>query len=474
MGRFLNLAQGTEATPERQEVLAGGQAVTAEPGLSSAAERAQVASFAREEPASLLHWVGLLALCLYLPVGLITELSLRLFGGHLYLSIVAMSVMLVAFLLSGGFLRTINTRVGKLWWALLVWMIVAAPFSYWKSGTLAMLINYVPRAHFLLFFVCAFVVNLRQVHFLMRCQGALGYLYLIWCFAFGKIDPVTGRFAIPDSMFLANANDLAIQLLVSSGAFFYLASQKSLVSRMFGFAGLPVALYYVLRTGSRGTFLAAVVVFLLISYYSRPAVRGMLAAIAGITLAVALLTVPGQTLRRLTLIFLDPGSAAASGRVTSEQEASSVASQMQRWALLKLSVWYTITNPVFGVGQGQFINKVGGDAIAEGERSSWLGTHNMYTQISSECGIPAAALFISVLWLSIRSMIRLLKLSRMRGSTGPFESVAFSLLAMLVGFGVSGMFHHLAYSQFLPLLAGQAAALEMVAGPYSQERQIVS
>jgi hypothetical protein len=275
-------------------------------------------------------------------------------------------------------------------------------------------------------------------------------------------------------MFLANANDLAIQLLVSSGAFFYLASQKSLVSRLFGFAGLPVALYYVLRTGSRGTFLAAVVVFLFVSYYSRPGVRGILVAIAGITLVVALLAVPGQTLHRLTLIFLDPGSVAASGRVTSTQEASSVASQMQRWALLKLSVWYTITNPVFGVGQGQFINKVGGDAIAEGERSSWLGTHNMYTQISSECGIPAAALFISVLWLSIRSAIRLLKLSRTRGSTFPCESVAFSLLAMLVGFAVSGMFHHLAYSQFLPLLAGQAAALEMVTGLYSQERQIAS
>lgn len=415
-----------------------------------------------------MHWVGLVALCVYLAVGLITELSLRLFHGHLYLSIVAMATMLVAFLLSGGILRTVNSRIGKLWWGLLVWMMVAAPFSYWRSGTISILSDYIPRIHFLLFFVCAFVVNLRQLHFLMRYQGALGYLFLIWCFAFGKVDPITGRFAIPDSMFLANANDLAIQLLVSSGGFFYLASQKGLLSKLFGFAGLPLALYYILRTSSRGTFLALVVVFILVGYFSRRAARSALVLSAAVTLVAALLVIPGESLRRLTLIFLDPGSAVTRGLAVGDQEASSVASQMQRWALLKQSVWYTITNPVFGVGQGQFINRVGGDAASEGERSAWLGTHNMYTQISSECGIPGALLFVSVLWFSIRSTIRLLKLSRARETAAPWESAAFSLLAMLIGFGVSGIFHHIAYAHFLSLLAGQAVVLDVTTRPYLQ------
>lgn len=458
MGRFLRLGQRTEAPPSAQ----GGAVI---------AEKVAVAATPKEEPGSLLHWVGLLALCLYLPSGLITELSLKLFGGHLYLAVVAMAVMMAAFLLSGGILRTVKSTIGKFWWALLAWMIIAAPFSYWKGGTLITLANYIPRAHFLLFFVSAFVVNLRQAQFLMRYQGALGYLYLIWCAIFGEVDPVTGRFGIPDSLFLANANDVAIQLLVSSGAFFYLATQRGWLSRLFGFAGWPIALYYLLKTGSRGTFLAAVVVFLLVGYFSRPVVRLTLAATAAITLVVALLAVPSDSLRRLTLIFLDPGSAVARGLATGDQEASSVASQMQRWALLKESVWYTVTHPVFGVGQGQFINKAGGDAASEGERSAWLGTHNMYTQMSSECGIPALALFVSVIWLSLRSSIRLLKLSRDAATTAPWESLAFPLFAMLTAFAVSGIFHHIAYSPLLPLLAGQVMVLEIIARPLPQTQK---
>jgi len=436
--------------------------------MSSETGKPEIAATVQETPASLLHWVGLLALCFYLVMGFITELCLRLFHGHLYLSVVAMATMLVSFLLSGGVLRTINSKVGKLWWGLMVWMIAAVPFSYWRSGTIMMLSDYIPRVHFLLFFICAFVANLRQVHFLMRCQGALGYLCLMWCFLFGKLDPITGRFAIPDSMFLANANDLAIQLLVSSGGFLYLASQKGLVSRLFGLAGLPLALYYVLRTGSRGTFLAAVAVFILVGYFSRRAARSALVLSAAVTLVAALLVIPGESLRRLTLIFLNPESAVTRGLAIGEQEASSVASQMQRWELLKQSVWYTITNPVFGVGQGQFINRVGGDAASEGERSAWLGTHNMYTQISSECGIPGALLFVSVLWLSIRSTARLLKVSRARETAAPWESAAFSLLAMLIGFAVSGIFHHIAYAHFLSLLAGQAVVLDVTTRPYLQ------
>jgi hypothetical protein len=471
MGRFLNLAQRTAGPPGPHEVRSGGRAEITGQGTSPGAEEAEVAATSKEEPGSLLHWLGLLALCLYLPSGLITELSLKLFGGHLYLAVVAMSVMMAAFLLSGGILRTVKSTIGKLWWALLAWMILAAPFSYWKGGTLITLANYIPRAHFLLFFVSAFVVNLRQAQFLMRYQGALGYLYLIWCALFGEVDPVTGRFGIPHSLFLANANDLAIQLLVSSGAFFHLAMQKGLLSRLFGFAGWSITLYYLLKTGSRGTFLAAVVVFLLVGYFLRPAVRWTLAATAGITLVVALLAVPSDSLRRLTLIFLEPDSAVARGLARGEQEASSVASQMQRWGLLKESLWYTVTNPVFGVGQGQFINKVGGDAASEGERSAWLGTHNMYTQISSECGIPALALFVGVIWLSIRRSTRLIQLSRVSATAAPWESIAFSLFAMLTAFAVSGIFHHIAYSPLLPLLAGQVTTLEIVTRPLLQKQK---
>ena len=81
-------------------------------------------------------------------------------------------------------------------------------------------------------------------------------------------------------------------------------------------------------------------------------------------------------------------------------------SSESREYLLKQSIIFTFTHPVFGVGPGQFSSYEGGLRTEEGERGSWHETHNTFTQISSECGIPAMLCYIGAVFTTFAMLNR--------------------------------------------------------------------
>ena len=58
------------------------------------------------------------------------------------------------------------------------------------------------------------------------------------------------------------------------------------------------------------------------------------------------------------------------------------------------SLEMTANHPIFGVGPGNFQTLTG----------DWHVTHNTYTELSSECGIPALFLFLLLLWSGFRNL----------------------------------------------------------------------
>jgi O-antigen ligase len=317
----------------------------------------------------------------------------------------------------------------------------------------------------LLFFLSAFLLNLKQCRIFVLISALTGYCLLLWCSLYGVMDPASGRFMIPESLFFANANDLGSQLVISLGSFLYLCTQRSMFFRLFGIVGFPITLLFMLKTGSRGSALACVAFTAVVFLYSRGAAK--ILVIAGITaaLAVAVATIPSTALSRLVLIFLNPEKEVRSEEAYSRQQMHDISSQIARWELLKLSLWYTVTNPVFGVGPGVFMDRVAGDDAKKSRRSGWVGTHNSYTQVSSESGLPGAFCYIAVLWLTIRTARRLLAQSRDHPVLTEINKLAFALLAMAVTFSVSAFFHHVAYTGYLALLAGQVLALNRASQP---------
>ena len=118
---------------------------------------------------------------------------------------------------------------------------------------------------------------------------------------------------------------------------------------------------------------------------------------------------------------------------------------------------------MFGVGPGEFQDYQGGLAATAGERGMWHETHNGYTQISSECGIPAIGFYIAGMVLTFRSLRRIVK------TNIPFLSpMARTLSVMMVGYSVCLFFLSQGYSFVLLVICALSVCIE---GALQQEQQ---
>jgi O-antigen ligase len=281
--------------------------------------------------------------------------------------------------------------------------------------------------------------------------------------------PSENRFRIPHSLFYANSNDLALALLLGIGSFLFLFHRPARVGRSAGIAGILLSTFYAFRTGSRGCVIAASAMLILIFSLSRTRWKVAAAGLAALLAAALAAGIGGgspSALHRLSLLMSD-----ASSPARTESDVSSVASQREREELFKTSLQYTLSHPLFGVGPDQFATAVSQDAARASQHLPWLGTHNTYTQVSSECGIPALILYVAVIGVCLRSNLRLYRRTRDHPDYLEMAGLSCCLLAGTLVYAVSAFFFHMAYSAYLPELAGFTVALQLVAAPLSQTKQ---
>src|SRR6185437_3589419 len=108
-----------------------------------------------------------------------------------------------------------------------------------------------------------------------------------------------------------------------------------------------------------------------------------IAAVVMIMLGVGLaLTTPKYILRLKTLV---------GGDITGTGDHGSMDARRD---LLMESIRVTLQHPIFGVGPGNF----------QAYTKSWHVTHNTYTELSSETGIPGLALFLTILYFTFRNL----------------------------------------------------------------------
>lgn len=423
-------------------------------------ERAPPARSAPSPPGAI-ETAGFVLFCFYLLSGFANDWSLRLFGAKAYLSTATLFLLPVAWLLSGNALRGLHTRTARCWIAFLLWMLAATPLSIWKGGSAGMIANYLPRAYFCFFYTVAFVTSLRRCRQLMYVHIAAAAALLLSCAVFGGSgDPAESRLRIPDSLFYANSNDLALALLLGISSFLFLLARPGVGARLAGTAGVLAAAFYAFETGSRGSVIAAASLFVLIFWLTRH--KGMMLALAFAVLVMLFVTAiagaRSSTLHRLSLLLDDSTSSPSE----SSADLASVASQQQREGLFATSLRYTLAHPIFGVGPDQFPNAVQQDAERSGRHIPWLGTHNSYTQISSECGVPALIFYAAVIVFCLRSNLRIYLGTRDRPGFRDMAALSLCLLAGTYVYAVSAFFFHMAYSADLPMLAGFSVALQLV------------
>ena len=248
---------------------------------------------------------------------------------------------------------------------------------------------------------------------------------------------------------IGNANDFTAHLffVLPFVIFVLLISDRGWIRRILCLGVLGYGLYYCAATGSRGGLVAfvAVCAFILVRAPGRVRIGALAAAAAMFLLLLAVL--PQSLLQRYATLFSND---------TDDQEA--VQSTAARTNLLRSSIQFTMQHPIFGVGPGEFSDYEASAAKSAGKKGAWQVTHNAYTEVSSEVGIPALLFYLAAIVMSFRTFGRVYRASRSRPHLRSMSMACFCCQLSLVGFCTATIFLSLAYTMYLPAMSGLAMA----------------
>ena len=392
----------------------------------------------------------LLVLCTYLLSASANDITLHLFRMKAYISTVSIILLPLAFLASGGGMRGFRNEMGRWWFAFAIWLLLCAPFSVWRSDTVNLLSNYLIRDYLLYFVICACVTTVHHLRVLMWILGFRAFVVLVTCVAFGSDQ--SGRFSIAGSPFLSNANELGLQLLLGIIFLVFSFFGSSAPAKLIGGTGMLISASYMLKTGSRGVLLATLAVGGVLFLLSRR--KWTFLALAIPAFVVTLVFTPAHTRHRLTLIFGSPTSAT----IRTNEELEAVGSQMQREQLLRESISYAFQHPLLGVGPGEFMVAEAGVKEEQGGFAEWRGTHNSYTQVASEAGLPGFIFYVAAILTCLRMSLRLYRRVVKEKGLEDLAGVSLCISLGTVGYAISTFFFHIAYSSYFPVLAGLCGA----------------
>lgn len=370
-------------------------------------------------------------------------------------------LMLVLLLPGGGLLRVLNSLVGIAFVALTAWIMLAVPFSVWKGGSTRWLaMRWLPN---MLTFAAFAALLLTMVHW-RRVAGAIGWatpVITLSALLAGKVDAL-GRASVAEGT-LGNANELAAILLMALP--FWVGSARvpgaSMVRKLIVFGSLPLAFYVVLRTGSRSGVLTLGLLCLMFVFQFRAAGRLILLTLMVIVSLVVLAAVPSEIRDRLTTFFTADEDSEQNLMIA---ESAAGSSKLRKQLLLD-SIEAAVKHPLFGVGPGMFAVYTGNKYGDLGEFGGWKEAHNTYTQLASEAGFPALAMFLTALVASFGGVIRVYRAARKLPGQLDVERQAYTFVMSFAGFAVFALFDSLHHLPFLFMMFGLAASFTRLALP---------
>ena len=352
-------------------------------------------------------------------------------------------------LLTGGLQRMFRSRAPYFWLAFFAWMVLAAPFSFWKGGSIQRVITYGRVDIMLLFLVAGLAVTWKDIRATFCAIAVAAVVCLSASRLFMQND--NGRISLAGIGSIGNSNDLAAQLLLLLPflLFFALGRRASVVIRIAALGLIAYGIRVILGTASRGALIALFAVLLCILLRASLFQRIAMVLIGLVLTGVMMVSLPAATLTRLGALF-------------GAKDAEAAESSDSRWYLFKKSVQYTIQHPLFGVGPDEFSNYEGESSLAEGRHGNWHATHNAYTEVSSECGIPALIFFVAGLASAIRLVMRTYRQAKREGY-GEIADACFCYLIAMTGYLGALTFLANAYSYTLPAMVGIAVAMSFAA-----------
>ncbi|HEY9140535.1 MAG TPA: O-antigen ligase family protein [Bryobacteraceae bacterium] len=386
---------------------------------------------------------------LFLRLSVLPELIFYITHVNTYLLYLVGPLAIVSTLLKGGVQRTFQSRAAWYWLAFLVWMTLAVPFSSWPGGSVARVKSYTEFEVIFLILVGGMALSWSEVRVIFRTIAAAAVMNLISTRLFERM--ANGRVSLESSGTIGNSNDLAAQLLLVLPflLFFMMGRGRSIVVRIGVLGLLMYGLWIILGTASRGALIGLGVVFLCLLLHASLPQRLLLVVLAGVIALAALAVLPAMTLNRLGSLF-------------GAKDKEATESAESRKYLFQTSVKFTIENPVFGVGPGQFSNFEGKTSREQGLHGNWHETHCAFTEVSSECGVPAFIFFTAGIGSALLLVLRTYRMAKREG----YPEIANGCFCYLLGMGgylVALVFLAQAYTYRLPAMVGLAVTLNFAA-----------
>jgi O-antigen ligase len=358
-------------------------------------------------------------------------------------------ILLAGMIMTSTTKTIFKTGVGKAMTAFTLWIAFCVGFSTWRGGSFNILIL-AAQALLLMFFMAAFLRTLddcyRAMYVIAVAIAVIGVLSLI-IGGGHQNDPRLGLGT--KNQTLADANFLALHLVLGVPFIYFTTTWKK------GFVKLGLILMVLPllvslgRTGSRMGLLALGVGVLFFMIFASNAQRVFIVLAGILCLSLAPFLVPQKMLDRFTTYFQAHNAA--------EEEAAESAET--RKALLLRGIELTFEHPLVGVGPGEFRDAEAKEAMAEGKRGMWHFTHNAYTEVSSETGIPGLILFLVAMFYCYHG------LSRYRSSypSRRVRRAALCIQMAVVITAVGAFFLSVAYSGILYPIMGLSAAFQLAA-----------
>jgi len=301
----------------------------------------------------------------------------------------------------------------------------------------------------LMFIVMVNVLRTRQrLMGLMWLSFGMG-LYLSYTalemYSRGELKIEGYRVAVDVGGMFGNPNEMALHLVMMTPIAFCLGiAAKSNLMRVVYFAMTALFVSANFVTYSRGGFLGLVAAAAVLAWKLGRKSRLNVSLVSILIGSLVLLFAPGNYGLRMLSIFI-PG-------------LDPVGSSDQRKELLERSIIVSLRNP-WGIGIGNF--------PIVGIRN--LGSHNAFTQVSSELGLLGLLAYMIFMISPFRKLGAIERTLFKEGERDWFYYLSIGLQAGIISYMVSSFFASVAYNWFIYYLIAYAVAFRRI---YSLEKGV--
>lgn len=320
-----------------------------------------------------------------------------------------------------------------------LWLCV--PFSpVWKGGAFNVMLDF-SKVLPLVFVIFGVVRSMKRLRLLLFVQAASVATIAITSIL--KAHTLGGRLLGDLSGMYANPNELALIIDLSLPFCLVLAlTTRSYVKRLAWTIAMLAMIYVLFLTASRSGAIALVAALLVCLWQLGVNNRRFSLLLLVPVAIIVIMLHGGNTLRaRFEGTNIDPA--------TNKPGTEASGSARERKELLFQSLKVTVEHPLFGVGPGNF-------AVVSGV---WRVTHNSYTQMSAEGGIPAFLFYALILW---RGIANLRDIRRYSNGGRRIQLFSMALEASLAAYLVGSFFASEAYQLFPYCLIAYTSALLLI------------